>query len=290
MCILKKIKSKLNHFLKVSFEILHKKYLRKKKYYPFNLYLYNLSLRGMGILNYENSEISGEKFLLENLLKNAPKKSVIIDIGANIGNYAKKCMEINRNITLYAFEPHPKTFISLQKNAKEFHFTAVNQGCGETNDMLMIYDYADNNGSSHASLYEDVIEKIHQSKKIATQVQIIKLDDFTSEKKIQHIYLLKIDTEGHELSVLKGAKELLNHQSIDYIQFEFNEMNTISKTFLRNFAEILSNYKFFRLLPDGIVSIGGDKGYNSYLLEIFAFQNIIAVRNDLINDNNLFLS
>jgi len=287
MNILRKVKTKIINFTMDSFEKIHKKRLRKKKYYSYNLYLYNLALHGMGVLNYENSEVSGEKYLLENLLKNAPEHSVVIDVGANVGNYAKKCMEINSTISLIAFEPHPKTFFQLKAVSEVNGFRAINKGCGEENDTLLIYDYAENNGSSHASLYEGVIENIHQAKKISTEVQIIKMDDFATKEKIDHIYLLKIDTEGHELSVLKGIKALIEKQCIDYIQFEFNEMNTISKTFLRDFSEILNDYKFYRLLSDGVVPVGENTGYNSYLFEIFAFQNILAVRKDLVNNNEL---
>jgi hypothetical protein len=50
----------------------------RKVFYPFNRFLFKLSLRGLGIYNYENQRASGEKAFLE---KNAKKMEVAIDDG-----------------------------------------------------------------------------------------------------------------------------------------------------------------------------------------------------------------
>jgi hypothetical protein len=87
------------------------------------------------------------------------------------------------------------------------------------------------------------------------------------------IDFLKIDTEGHELAVLKGAKNLIAQQKIQLIQFEFNEMNVVSRTYMRDFVELLSNYQLHRVVPDGYFPL------NNCVqdIEIFGFQNILAI-------------
>ena len=77
------------------------------------------------------------------------------------------------------------------------------------------------------------------------------------------------------MKVLEGARELILGKMINIIAFEFNEMNVISRVFLKDFFNILPEYNFFRLLQDGYISLS----YSS-LNEIFAYQNIIAVRKD----------
>ena len=52
-------------------------------------------------------------------------------------------------------------------------------------------------------------------------VQTIALDDFCTQQGIDRIHLLKIDVEGAEYQVLKGAKMLLQAKRIDCIVFEF---------------------------------------------------------------------
>jgi hypothetical protein len=73
--------------------------------------------------------------------------------------------------------------------------------------------------------------------------------------------------------VLHGAEGLLKTGRIKIIQFEFNEMNLVSRVFMRDFVELLQDYKFFRLLPSGMLSLS----YTPLTSELFAYQNIIAI-------------
>ncbi|MEP7359891.1 MAG: FkbM family methyltransferase, partial [Anaerolineales bacterium] len=111
-------------------------------------------------------------------------------------------------------------------------------------------------------------------------VQALRLDDFIGQHGLRHISLLKIDTEGHELSVLRGAVETLAANRIEAVQFEFNRMHVISRVFLSDIVNALPGYHFYRLLPDGLVPITFQPPFRS---EIFAFQNIAALRRDLIS-------
>ena len=102
----------------------------------------------------------------------------------------------------------------------------------------------------------------------------------SKKEKIDRISLLKIDTEGTEYDVLMGGKETLKQGKIDIIQFEFNEMNVYSRTFMKDFVEILPKYEFFRLMPYGLYPMGE---YRPSTWEIFAFQNIAAIRKDIVS-------
>lgn len=75
------------------------------------------------------------------------------------------------------------------------------------------------------------------------------------------------------MAVLKGSQELLSGKSIRLIQFEFNEMNVVSRTYMRDFLNLLSNYQLNRLLPDGLIPLNSSVQDT----EIFAFQNIVAI-------------
>ena len=142
---------------------------------------------------------------------------------------------------------------------------------------LQLYDYYEKDGSSHASLYREVIEEIRHQRSIKYDVKVKTLDDFCHEKKIQKIDLLKIDVEGHELQCLLGALDLLKQDKIKAIQFEFNEMNIISHSTFKDFWDLLRGFKFYRLLPNGhLLYI---KEYNPLYCEIYAYQNIVALSN-----------
>jgi FkbM family methyltransferase len=249
----------------------------RKIFIKFNRILYRLSLNGLGILNYQNNKLSGENYFLKKYLKDKTT-NIIFDIGANKGSYSKKIMELNPNAELYAFEPHPKTFKKLQEVADEFSFKAFNVGVGDKNETLKIYDYKYKDGSQHASIFKDIIEKVHKSEFIEHKINLIKIDDFCKNSNIAKINLLKIDAEGNELNILMGAVELIKNNKIDIIHFEFNEMNVYSRVFFRDFYELLVNYNFYRMLPDGLIFLGD---YNPIYQEIFAYQNIVAIRKDL---------
>jgi hypothetical protein len=125
-----------------------------------------------------------------------------------------------------------------------------------------------------ASLYQQVIEDFHHQPAKKYPVKTISLDDFIKNQKLKTIDWLKIDVEGHELSVLKGAKKAIHSQKIGLIQFEFNDMHAYSRTFFKDIEEALPSYTLYRLLPNGWYPL---PPYRPLTHEIFGFQNLIAL-------------
>lgn len=147
---------------------------------------------------------------------------------------------------------------------------------GDVGGVLDLYDRRERDGSSHASLYQAVIEQIHHTESVKHTVEVITLDEFCTQHGIDHIHLLKNDTEGNELKCLQGASGLLNRGAIDVIQFEFNEMNVVSHAAFKDFWDLLHDYQFLRLLPGGRL-LPIDQ-YSPLYCEIYAYQNIVARR------------
>lgn len=252
------------------------RYIFVRKYlFKLNKAIFTLSLRGIGVFNSENDRVSGEEFFLSNIAS-LLDNSTVIDVGANIGCYSNRVKQHAPTAKLYAFEPHPKTFESLKEQSLKHNYKAVNAGCGRENAKVRIYDYQEANdmGSSHASLYEEVISEVHLGSARSWPVEIVRLDDFIEKENIGNIRLVKIDVEGSEIDVIKGMERAICGNKIDIIQFEFNEMNVYSRTFLKDIKSTLNEYLFYRLLPDGMVSLGE---YSAVHWEIFAYQNIVAV-------------
>lgn len=225
----------------------------------------------IGILNWQSMQHSGEAFFLRNHLKGkiAP---VVVDVGANVGLYSGLALESCPSAQVFAFEPHPETFQKLQRNLPNIQ--AFNVGMGSAAGSFTMYDYADQ-ASSHASLYAEVFTDIHQRPHRSFDIEIRTLDAVIPELGIEHIDLLKVDVEGHELEVFKGAAQCLQKGMVQAIQFEFNEMNIASRTYFKDFFDYLKGYRFFRLLPNGYYPI---EHYSPVQCEIFAFQNIVCFK------------
>ncbi|ASZ14204.1 FkbM family methyltransferase [Chitinophaga sp. MD30] len=248
----------------------------RKAFYNVNLYLYKLSMRGLGILNYENETVSGEKAFVKQMVAGGKLMSgVVLDIGANHGNYAAMLRKLKVKLPIFAFEPHPAAFAKLEQTAAEYDFTAIQQGASNETTTALIYDYAGGEGSEHASMYKEVIAGFRNSAVDEVHISLTTIDEFVETNHISRIALLKIDTEGNELNVLKGARQTIAAGLIDAVQVEFNEMNVIARTFLKDIITALPGYDFYRLLPNGLLPLGK---YVAANLEIFAFQNIVALR------------
>ena len=252
---------------------MYRRIFARKSFFRFNRILHSLSLHGLGMLNPENDRVSGERsFLIRHLRGTGP--CVVFDVGANEGAYARQVRGIRPEAQVYSFEPHPKTFQLLKRNAEEHGFLAFNVACGSAPVRGKLYDYAHRDGSVHASMYREVIEHLHAGTPVEHAVDVITLDDFAAEHHVSVVDLLKIDVEGNELDVVKGFLRSIEAHRVKAIQFEFNDMNVSSRVFFKDFYDLLPAFEFHRMLPGALIPLGE---YNALACEIFAYQNIVAL-------------
>ena len=248
--------------------------------YRLNRALFHLALRGLGILNWRTERLRGEADLLERLLSRAPQGAVVLDVGANEGDYSETVLRLTSHVDLHAFEPHPETFERLAARLRSRNARCHNFALGAANEQARLFDYREAPGSSHASLFDGVIERIHRGDAHSQIICVRRLDSFLHVSAISHIYLLKIDVEGAEANVLVELGDALDQSIvIDFVQIEFNEMNVVSRTFLEDLTKMLPGYRTFRILPRGRLLDITDE--TPLMREIFAFQNILFSRTPL---------
>jgi FkbM family methyltransferase len=234
------------------------------------------ALLHIGVTNFDSAS-NGENQFLNGYLPELIEP-VVFDVGANVGKFTENVFNLNETAVVHAFEPHPVTFASLAANDFGKRFHPHNCGMGETMSEALLYDYVNQDGSEHASVHRGVIEEIHHGEALSHSVRIITLDGFVRENGIDRIHLLKVDTEGHEMAVFQGGEKTIRSGAIDVIQFEFNEMNVISRTFFKDFFDFLPEYDFFRLTHQGALFI---RRYTPVFCEVFALQNIVCVKKGL---------
>ncbi|MGJ8653384.1 MAG: FkbM family methyltransferase [Opitutaceae bacterium] len=252
------------------------RYGSRPRFRKFNELMFDCSIHGLGILNHEGLGLSGEDYFIEKLLPLyvGNQEGDFVDVGAHKGNYTKDLLAAFPQARIVACEPNPKTFLKLQAAVVHDKAVLLNQGLGATDGLAQIYDREDRDGSSgHGSLYREVIEDLHAAESVSHEVLISTMDAVLEQYAVEHVHLVKIDTEGHELEVLKGAAKTIASGKVDIFQIEFNEMNVVSKVFFRDLAGLLKSYRPYRLLPKGVIRIRQPW----IRAEIFGFQNLVFV-------------
>ena len=160
--------------------------------------------------------------------------STIIDVGANIGTTViPAAFKTGESGTVLAFEANPKTFRYLQANIalnKINNVNAYNMALGDKQKISYI-----------TNKENDDQNEISQNNHNAHSVKEITLDSLTEDYK--HINLLKIDVEGYELFVLKGAEKTLKKVQLIYIEISEIQFKKYGYT-CRDVFEFLAKYKF----------------------------------------------
>ena len=137
--------------------------------------------------------------------------ATILDVGAYIGAYAYALQHILPDAQVYSFEPLPDSFARLQKNMRKFgQWQGFNTALGDSKGSLEFWQN-EFSASSSALPMEDLHRKTfpQTDKSDEVTVAVTRLDEMLPELVIKAPVLLKIDVQGFELSVLRGAENLL---------------------------------------------------------------------------------
>jgi FkbM family methyltransferase len=246
--------------------------LGRARFQPAFALLHRVSLAGMNF-GPALPETTGELQLLD-LVAARPSfgSAIVFDVGANAGDYSAAVLARLPSARLYAFEPSETAFRELEKRvgtaAKLF-----NVALSDRNASGVLY--SDHAGSGIASLFDRDLGHASVAMSRREAVALRALDEVCDEEKVERIDLLKLDVEGSELDVLRGAERLLSRGAIEVIQFEFGGCNIDSRTFLRDFFSLLGGrYRIYRIVRDGLVPVDS----YSEALEIFVTVNYAAIR------------
>jgi FkbM family methyltransferase len=147
--------------------------------------------------------------------------TVFFDIGANVGQTSRAALHSFPHATVYAFEPDAKSFASLSANVTGTRFRAFMLALSDRSGNASFFDYGPFATSN--SLVADS-QFAARTKNAATErvVQCETLDDLCARLSIDHIDVLKVDAEGHDLAVLVGGKRLFAEQRVRFVYVEYN--------------------------------------------------------------------
>jgi FkbM family methyltransferase len=229
--------------------------------------LFLLQGKGYGSTSLKNEVKATKKFV---------KGGVFFDVGANKGLYTKEILTQYAHTTteIHLFEPS-KELTAKYLNFADNRVRVNNFALSNSTGTGLLYKVPGNSGLN--SLTKRRLDHFDVTMDEVEEINTITLDDYTEKYNIKFIDLIKIDVEGHELDVLKGADRNLKENRIRCIQFEFGGCNIDTKIFFQNFWYLLNNqynFQIFRIAPFGIKQI---KKYTE-LDEIFLTTNFLAIK------------
>jgi len=200
-----------------------------------------------------NGETSMQRWILD--LSSAGQEVHVCDVGANVGRWSAAMLTAARragrlgDLDLHAFEPSSYTFALLSQALDGQPVRMRRLALGESSGSVDLHIVAPGAGTN--SLHEPTGSRAI----VATEeVSSMTLDSYAEEAHFHHVTLVKIDTEGHDLSVLLGAQKLLSEHRIVAAQFEYNDRWIAARSFLRDVFKLVAplGYCIGKLTPNGL--------------------------------------
>ena len=174
---------------------------------------------------------------------------VMFDVGAYIGQFSLVASRLVPDLRVFAFEPTPSVFAQMKRN---MHLnacrsvTCVNMAVSDAPGTARLFSYP-------GSADQNSLRRVSAESTSSLEVHVTSIDAFSKEHNPDRLDVLKIDVEGNELSVLKGARETLSR----FKPFLIIEISRHQRTYGYTGADIKAllsdlSYDCFRIGAHGL--------------------------------------
>jgi FkbM family methyltransferase len=133
---------------------------------------------------------------------------VAFDVGAHHGETALELARSFPGVRVHSFEPVPASFAALREATVGLPVSCVNAAVGHVD------------GRARLRVAEDSGRSGFRARGAPLEVRTLTLDAYAAAEEIERIGLLKIDAEGHEPWILRGARGLLGDGRVDHVLAE----------------------------------------------------------------------
>jgi FkbM family methyltransferase len=200
--------------------------------------------------------------------------SIIFDVGANEGNWTRMALALNPAAVIHSFEPLPEMYRRLQFAAfpNNVHLNPIGFSSQPGTRFIDVRSASFERVSPQNGSYNESNQRI--------PVELDTVDNYCTTHEIASIDFLKLDVEGHELLILKGAQKMIDAERILRIQFEYSRCNIDSRVLLKDFFDFFSkieNYSIYKILDTGLKKIPEYQ----HKLDNFKYKNFAVIHNSI---------
>lgn len=206
---------------------------------------------------------NGEQALIRQI---APHIGRFIDVGANIGYWTLGLLEAAPDAAGMAVEPGAAALEELRKKLPP-QIEVIAAAVGDVPGTMPFFEQA--SAGELSSLVAS-----HAGKAVRRDVEVVTVDGLLGRVGWDRVDLLKIDTEGFDGRVIRGAAESLERQAIGVVQFEYNRPWRDAGSTLADTVGLLAGFGY----EVRVVRPAGTERYDySRFGEFFQYANFVAV-------------
>lgn len=173
--------------------------------------------------------------LVESLKRQGISPSTVIDVGANVGQFAVAAGKLLRPAAIYSFEPLPEAFKRLRGNLSKLrnavaHQLALGDMTGTVNFTVNSYSHSSSVlplADAHRVAFPEARETS------VVHVAMTTLDAFFGHTSLAEPVLLKLDVQGFEARVLAGGEEFLTRTRWVVAETSFRPMYQGEELFIK---------------------------------------------------------
>lgn len=192
--------------------------------------------------------------MISGLVRQGILPKTVIDVGANVGQFAVASAKLFPNVPVHSFEPDPDCVAVLEKNVRSLGNVSVYPvALGDEEGEVAFHVNSHSQSSSILALAENHIVAFPDARERGTiQVKVSTLDKTFTGVELRGPVLLKLDVQGYEAQALRGAVKTLRR--VDYVVLEasFKPMYRGEVLFME-IVGMMEGYGFSFLRPVGLL-------------------------------------
>jgi FkbM family methyltransferase len=186
---------------------------------------FKIAIPGKELFRLKNIFIDNEYALPDGF--GFPENPVIIDVGANVGSFALYASTWSNNCKIHCFEPNPQVLPLLEKNIKPVDAVVHPVALSSKDEVLQLWQHPDSTGGASVTKSSDRGNLV--------EVSAFNALPYLSNIGVEKIDVLKIDTEGSEIDILRSLEEILPKVRLIMLEYHSEEDRVEIESMLTEF-------------------------------------------------------